>query len=133
MPVFRLETGDEVLGVPKRFSKWFHDHRRELSDEEFVEAVSYIHKTVPNVEEFFVGQVFGGVWATDHPPLEPIYNMICVKYPRADPKTQEEESAKFLGLLVLDCLIESEEKWHVMSSDITHREFRVNRYFKSKE
>ena len=131
MTVIRLETGLVVREL-KGNAPWFYAHAKLLSDQEMDDAVAYIKSRIPNVDQFFVGQLFGGVWAVDHPPLEPIYNMFCNRYPRADPKTQEQEAAKFLGILVLKCQIESEETWYVYSSDITNREYKVNTYFKSK-
>lgn len=130
MTVIRMETNEEVREIPKRLQPWFYEHSALMDLEDLAGAMQYIISRAPKFTHFFVGEIFGGIWADNHPPLEPIYETFLKRYPRADPKLVAVEAGKWLGLLVLQCQIDSDEEWHVFASDVTKREFKVSTYFK---
>jgi hypothetical protein len=97
---------------------------RGISDEEKEIIFDFINQQVSDLSIFNLATVFGDQklnW--NDTPLMKIYKMTG----------NEKIAAILLGYLTMECLINSEQSWGCVKTDITRRDFETNSYFKIDE
>ena len=94
---------------------------KRISDEEKVVIFKFIHSAIAREPIFNLATVFGDQklnW--NNTPLIKLYKITG----------NENLAALLLGYLMMEYLIEADESWGCVKTDITRRDFETNSYFK---
>ena len=108
-----------VSHVP--YTKEYEQLKKNFSPEGLEVLKKYITANLPE-NQFSVGTTFpidSEHWGDG--PLKPIY-IGCGKH--------KEQAGYFLGQIVFDIILESDEQWFCTKTNITHRDFGTLFYFK---
>jgi len=124
-----MDGGENINSIPARHKKFFENGKSKLTEDE-LEAISkyvedsidkYINNSIKENPCFTVAWIFPHPWEY---PLDLIWSKACDK--------DEKNSAFWLGLLVMDVIINKNEEWLADKTNF-NRDFDQIAYWKSAD